>query len=225
MPSSWTASSAGRPPSPAPRTSSWTELGQHRYGSELMNITADATLPGALGTFGYDDEGTPAQCVADRRSTASGSACSPAATRPSIAGLPPGGHGARRRLQPAPDGADDQRRSARRRLIARGDDRRHRRRDLHGHQPLVVDRRQAAQLPVRLRDRLGDQEGQAGPHAQEPDLHRDHAQVLGAAGHARRGRRVGPLGHAQLRQGPADADRPHRPLGLAGAVHRACAWG
>ena len=39
------------------------ELGRMRYGSELMNITADATLPGALGTFGYDDEGTPAQRV------------------------------------------------------------------------------------------------------------------------------------------------------------------
>jgi TldD protein len=39
------------------------ELGRLRYGSELMNITADATLPGALGTFGYDDEGTPAQRV------------------------------------------------------------------------------------------------------------------------------------------------------------------
>ena len=39
------------------------DLGSLRYGSELMNITADATLPGALGTFGYDDEGTPAQRV------------------------------------------------------------------------------------------------------------------------------------------------------------------
>jgi TldD protein len=39
------------------------ELGRLRYGSELMNITADATLPGALGSFGYDDEGTPAQRV------------------------------------------------------------------------------------------------------------------------------------------------------------------
>jgi TldD protein len=39
------------------------KLGEHRYGSELMNVTADATLPGALGTFGYDDEGTPAQRV------------------------------------------------------------------------------------------------------------------------------------------------------------------
>lgn len=39
------------------------QLGGLRYGSELMNITADATIPGALGTFGYDDEGTPAQAV------------------------------------------------------------------------------------------------------------------------------------------------------------------
>lgn len=35
--------------------------GQYRYGSELVNITADATVPGALGTFGWDDEGVPAQ--------------------------------------------------------------------------------------------------------------------------------------------------------------------
>jgi TldD protein len=39
------------------------KLNTHRYGSPLMNITADATLPGALGTFGYDDEGTAAQRV------------------------------------------------------------------------------------------------------------------------------------------------------------------
>ena len=36
--------------------------------------------------------------------------------------------------------------------------RRHRQRPLHRDQQLLVDRRQAAQLPVRLRDRLGDQE-------------------------------------------------------------------
>ncbi|MFZ6004961.1 MAG: TldD/PmbA family protein [Actinomycetota bacterium] len=39
------------------------QLGSLEYGSELMNITADATLPGALGSFGYDDEGVPAQAV------------------------------------------------------------------------------------------------------------------------------------------------------------------
>ena len=37
------------------------KAGSFRYGSDLVTITADATLPGALGTFGYDDEGVPAQ--------------------------------------------------------------------------------------------------------------------------------------------------------------------
>ncbi|MBI4297738.1 MAG: TldD/PmbA family protein [Chloroflexi bacterium] len=39
------------------------KLGAFRYGSEKVNITADATVPGGLGTFGYDDEGVPAQKV------------------------------------------------------------------------------------------------------------------------------------------------------------------
>jgi len=39
------------------------KLGRFRYGSEVVNITADATLPGGLGTFGFDDEGVPAQRV------------------------------------------------------------------------------------------------------------------------------------------------------------------
>ncbi len=37
--------------------------GSFRYGSEHVNIVADATVPGGLGTFGYDDEGIPAQRV------------------------------------------------------------------------------------------------------------------------------------------------------------------
>jgi len=36
------------------------QLGSLRYGSELMNITIDSTIPGSLGSFGYDDEGSPA---------------------------------------------------------------------------------------------------------------------------------------------------------------------
>jgi TldD protein len=36
-------------------------IGQLRYGSPLMNVVADATEPGGLGTFGWDDEGVPAQ--------------------------------------------------------------------------------------------------------------------------------------------------------------------
>ena len=38
-------------------------LGQFRYGSDQVNIVADATIPGGLGSFGYDDEGVPAQRV------------------------------------------------------------------------------------------------------------------------------------------------------------------
>jgi TldD protein len=37
------------------------QLGSYRYGSALVNITADATLDGGLGTFGFDDEGVEAQ--------------------------------------------------------------------------------------------------------------------------------------------------------------------
>ena len=36
-------------------------LGSFRYGSEQVTITADATRPQGLGTFGWDDEGVPAQ--------------------------------------------------------------------------------------------------------------------------------------------------------------------
>ena len=39
------------------------KLGSFRYGSPIVNIAADATVPGGLGTFGYDDEGVPAQRV------------------------------------------------------------------------------------------------------------------------------------------------------------------
>jgi TldD protein len=34
-----------------------------KYGSDKVTITADATIPGGLGSFGYDDEGVKAQRV------------------------------------------------------------------------------------------------------------------------------------------------------------------
>ncbi len=37
------------------------DLGVLRYGSEHVTVTADATVPGSLGSFGFDDEGVPAQ--------------------------------------------------------------------------------------------------------------------------------------------------------------------
>jgi TldD protein len=41
------------------------KLGKLQYGSEIVNVVADARLEhgSGLGTFGYDDEGVPAQCT------------------------------------------------------------------------------------------------------------------------------------------------------------------
>ena len=36
------------------------ERGRLRYGSPHVSITADATVPGGMGTFGWDDDGVPA---------------------------------------------------------------------------------------------------------------------------------------------------------------------
>ncbi len=36
------------------------DIGSLRYGSDIVSVTADATIPGSLGSFGYDDEGVPA---------------------------------------------------------------------------------------------------------------------------------------------------------------------
>ncbi len=37
--------------------------GSFKYGSDIMHVTADATLPGGLGSFGFDDDGVQAQRV------------------------------------------------------------------------------------------------------------------------------------------------------------------
>ena len=130
------------------------KLGSFRYGSEKVNMRIDSTTPGGLGTFGWDDEGVPAQAV-ERDD-------------------------ARRRLGAPPAHPDDERLAhARRRGHARRPHRRHRRRHLHGDEPLVVDRRQAPQLPVRDADRVGDQGRQARRDAAQPHVHRHDAGVLG----------------------------------------------
>jgi len=37
------------------------QLGRLRYGSDVVSIVSDATTPRGLGSFGFDDEGVPAQ--------------------------------------------------------------------------------------------------------------------------------------------------------------------
>src|SRR5204863_3251137 len=40
------------------------DLGSLRYGSEALDVTADARAPGGLGSFGWDDEGVAARSLA-----------------------------------------------------------------------------------------------------------------------------------------------------------------
>ena len=37
------------------------DIGSLKYGSEFVTVTSDGTVPGSLGSFGWDDEGVPAQ--------------------------------------------------------------------------------------------------------------------------------------------------------------------
>jgi TldD protein len=39
------------------------DRGRLTYGSPLMNVVADATLPGGLGSFAWDDEGVPGKAT------------------------------------------------------------------------------------------------------------------------------------------------------------------
>ncbi|MEW6103352.1 MAG: TldD/PmbA family protein [bacterium] len=39
------------------------KMNSFKYGSPIVNVFADATIPKGLGTFGYDDEGIPAQRI------------------------------------------------------------------------------------------------------------------------------------------------------------------
>ena len=139
MQSNWIGSSGGRPHFAGTSFLDLSELGSLRYGSDLMNITADATLPGALGTFGYDDEGTPAQRVDIVKE---GTWVGVLSGRDSAAqaGLAPGG-------MVRADGPNrlPMVRMTNVGLVARspyvgGDDRRHGQRRIDGDQPILVDR-------------------------------------------------------------------------------------
>ena len=180
-----------------------TQLGRFRYGSELMNITADATLPGALGSFGYDDEGTPAQRVDIVKD---GIWVGVLSGRDSahVAGLPPGGmvrgDGWNRLpmvrmtnvgLLPGESSLPE--------IIAATDDGIY----METNRSWSIDDKR---LNFQFGCEVGCEvkHGTPRPHAAEPHVHGDHAPVLGVAGHAGRAATSGVLGHAQLRQGPAE---------------------
>ena len=151
-----------------------------RYGSDLIDIVADATAPGGMGTFGWDDEGVAAQAVPLVKNGHLRRL--PVEPRDGAAHRPPERwRDARRRLEPHPAHPDDQHQpAAEARDEPRRDRRRHGRRPVPRVEPVLVDRRPPPQLPVRDRGRLRDQGRQEGPAVQEPDLHRASPTSSGA---------------------------------------------
>ena len=147
------------------------QLGRLRYGSDIVNVVCDARLehgPG-LGTFAFDDEGVPAQStdiirdgqfvgyMTSRETAAAvGEARSNGCMRADGWARLPLIRMTNVSLEPGEQSLEEV-------FDARP-------RDLHGDQPELVDRRQALQLPVRLRNRLGDAQRQARAHAEEPEL-------------------------------------------------------
>ena len=188
------------------------QLGSLRFGSELMNITADATLPGALGSFGYDDEGTPAHPVDIVRHGVWVGALS-GRDSAALAGLESGGavraDGYNRipmvrmtnvGLLPGPASLDQ--------MIEATDD------------GIYMDTNRSWSIDdKRLNFQFGCEIGweiKGGKRggSEEPDLQRRSAALLGRPRHARQPRPVDVLGDAELQQGPADADRAQRaPVG------------
>ena len=110
---------------------------------------------------------------------------------------------ARRRLEPPADRPDGEPQPRAGRRDARRHDRRHRARRADGNQLLVVDRRLAQQVPVRLRARTADRERQARRSRQEPQLPRHQRELLAQPRAGRQCRHAAGAGHAALRQGRA----------------------
>ena len=180
-----------------------------------MNITIDPTIPGALGSFGYDDEGTAA---APRDAVPRGPWVGVLAGRDSaaVAGLDYAGSvrcdGWARLpmvrmtnvgLEPGPHTLEE--------IIAATDDGIYMETNRSWS---IDDKRLNFQFGTEVGYEVKD--GRLGRLLQQPDVHRDRSAVLAVARHAVVGDRR--VGHPELRQGPTGPDRPHRPSRRAGPL-------
>ena len=179
-------------------------IGALRFGSELVNVRADATTPGGLGSYRWDDEGVEGRSLPIISEGVLAGFLSSRETAAEI-GLDRSGGCMRAdgfsrqpivrmtnvNLDPGEAGTLEE-------LVAG-----HRRRAPDRDQPLVVDRRPPPALPVRGRGRLGDPRRRAAPPGAQPQLRRPDAGLLGQL--RRRLLLVGlaPDVAAQLRQGRA----------------------
>ena len=145
-------------------------------------MTADATTPGGLGSFRWDDEGVEGRPVPIVRDGVLAGFLSSRETAAEIGLERSGGcmraEGFARQpivrmtnvnLEPGDAGTLDD-------LIADTG-----RRPADRDEPLVVDRQPPAPLPVRGRGRVGDQGRRARPAAAQPELRRRDARSSGEA--------------------------------------------
>jgi TldD protein len=182
-----------------------TQRGKLRYGSSLVTIELDNTLPLGLATVGYDDEGSRSvrsDIVRDGLLAGFEMSRDTARTLGLKTNACVRAELARRADDPHVQSQPAAGRSPLRRAI-----RRRKTWCVYGVQSFLVDRRSSAQLPVRLPDRLGDPQRKARPDAQEPDVCRRDAAVLELVRRHRRPELVGCLGDAVVRQGRALAGR------------------
>src|SRR6185437_13669552 len=86
-----------------------------------------------------------------------------------------------------------------------------------GDESLVVHRRPALPFSVFHGNRLGNQKWPAHAHDQNAELQWNHDGILEQLRRDLFARILDALGHAELRQGPADANHGHGPRGIASA--------
>ncbi len=185
------------------------DLGSLRYGSAAMNVTADATSPGGLGSFGWDDEGVAGHAqpiiregvlrgfLSSRESAAEiGLERSGGCMRAEGFSRQPIIRMTNVNLEPGDAGTLED-------LIADTDSGIY----METNRSWSIDYAPAP-VPVRHRDRLGDTRRQARPHAAQPELRGRDARVLGQPRRRLWSAGLAPVGRAQLRQGragPVDA--------------------
>ena len=189
-----------------------------RYGSDLIDIVADATAPGGLGTFGWDDEGVAAQAVPLVKEGIFVGYLSSRETAPRI-GRQSGGamraDGWNRiplirmtniNLLPKPGMSLDE-------IVADTDDGLYLRSNRSWS---IDDRRLNFQFATEVAYEIKG--GKLGRLFKNPTYTGHHLRVLALVRRGRRRAQLRDARDAQLRQGRARPDRPRRPCGARGPL-------
>jgi TldD protein len=190
------------------------KLGKLKYGSELVNVVADARQehgPG-LGTFAYDDEGVAAQSTPIITNGLFTGYLSSRETAHTIGATRSGGTLRAEGWNRLPIDSHDQRQHSAGREAADAWSNSSPRPTMAStwRRTVLVDRRQALQLSVRMRDRWEIKHGKRGADAEESFVFRHHDGVLEFDGRDLLARPMDAVGNSQLRQRPAAAGDGHR---------------